>query len=349
MDTRVNNLKAAILVGPFGAIEPASSPARGTNFYKLFQTSANSSPLHILALLKEPMPKADIWMPFFIGDYMADTMHLSTVQHGAYCLLIFAYWKNQGPLPDDDNQFAAIVKLPIKQWLVNRGVIAKFFKIVEGFWIQKRIDVEIKKASVRKEIAGENGRHGGRPKKPSGLFDQNPAGNPAGYPEHNLNHNPEKSSSPSPSSSPLEHIHKDPFENQKKLFDEARKFYPGNKNGLDTEWKNFKRNNPNLSEVIPLLFPAIMVEKEYKKNLLAIPGAFVPQWANFSTWINQKRWNQEFGEINATNRKNNPVYESTQQRKDRRLKEVVARFGNQASGNPTGDSETLSIGSEGNS
>jgi uncharacterized protein YdaU (DUF1376 family) len=62
------------------------------------------------------MSKKDQWMPLYVAEYLADTGHLSTTQHGAYLLLLMHYWRKR-ELPDDDKQLAAIAKLPLRIWL----------------------------------------------------------------------------------------------------------------------------------------------------------------------------------------------------------------------------------------
>ena len=93
------------------------------------------------------MGKRDVWMPLNVGDYLADTMRLTTLQHGAYLLLLFDYWRS-GPLPDSDEQLAAVTKVDVKEWRTKIGpVVRRFFNIGEdGLLHQKRADAEIERA-----------------------------------------------------------------------------------------------------------------------------------------------------------------------------------------------------------
>lgn len=85
--------------------------------------------------------KADIWMPLYIGDYLADTARLTTEQHGAYLLLIMDYWRS-GKLPDDDRVLSQICKMPLDAWSNARASIQHYFSIEDGFWVHARIEAE---------------------------------------------------------------------------------------------------------------------------------------------------------------------------------------------------------------
>ena len=39
------------------------------------------------------------YLPIWIGDYLKETRHLSTEEHGAYLLLLFQYWTRQEAFP----------------------------------------------------------------------------------------------------------------------------------------------------------------------------------------------------------------------------------------------------------
>jgi len=77
-----------------------------------------------------------------------------------------------------------------------------------------------------------------------------------------------------------------------KLFEEARKEYPGTKRGLSTEFTNFRKKHRDWKQVISLLSPAI--EKQILlKTRLKEQNKFVPEWKHFRTWINQRCWEEE--------------------------------------------------------
>jgi uncharacterized protein YdaU (DUF1376 family) len=94
--------------------------------------------------------KTDIWMPVYIGDYLADTMHLSTEQHGAYLLLLFHLWR-RGVLQDDDVALAQITGLSIRAWSLCRAVLAEFFDIHDGLWHHGRLERERSRTAAKQQ------------------------------------------------------------------------------------------------------------------------------------------------------------------------------------------------------
>lgn len=87
-------------------------------------------------------------------------------------------------------------------------------------------------------------------------------------------------------------IERESKEKYKEEFEKFRVLYKGTKNGLNKEFENFIKKNPDFKEIIPKLIPAIN-SQEQSRQLLISTGAFCPPWKNLSTWINQSCWEME--------------------------------------------------------
>ena len=72
------------------------------------------------------MAAFDHWLPLHVGDYLADTMHLSTLQHGIYIRLIMHYWKRRG-LPADERALAQIAGIPTLKFRAHGGPVLALF------------------------------------------------------------------------------------------------------------------------------------------------------------------------------------------------------------------------------
>ena len=113
----------------------------------------------------------------YIGDYQRDTADLSLLEHGAYRLLLDAYYATEGPLPADPARLFRIAKaVTAPEQEAVEHVADRFFPVgADGLRHNSRADRELVAAHERIEVARNNGRRGGRPKKethekPSGFF-----------------------------------------------------------------------------------------------------------------------------------------------------------------------------------
>jgi uncharacterized protein YdaU (DUF1376 family) len=99
--------------------------------------------------------------PLSISAYIADTQHLSTVQHGAYLLILMTMRRSGGYLPDDDRKLANIVKLTLTKWKRIAPDIRALMIAEEGKLTQKRVKSDIEKQRLLSLRNASNGKTGG--------------------------------------------------------------------------------------------------------------------------------------------------------------------------------------------
>lgn len=104
------------------------------------------------------------FMQLYVADYLADTQHLTTEQHGAYLLLLMTMWRNAGSLPNDEKKLARIAHVSLKRWHIIAGDVMAFFDISDGRITQKRLSEELQKAVSKSEKRKTSGSLGGKAK-----------------------------------------------------------------------------------------------------------------------------------------------------------------------------------------
>lgn len=104
------------------------------------------------------------YMRLFVGDYLGDTQHLTTEQHGAYLLLLMAMWRSGGRLPNDPAKLARIARVHPPRWPKIAAEVMAFFDVEDGDLTQKRLVKEIEKASLVSHSRASAGARGGEAK-----------------------------------------------------------------------------------------------------------------------------------------------------------------------------------------
>lgn len=89
------------------------------------------------------------YMPLYVADYLADAAHLTTIEHGAYLLLIMNYWQRGEALPNDDARLARIVRMTKREWARHREALSEFFEIDGTRWKHGRIAAELARVEAK--------------------------------------------------------------------------------------------------------------------------------------------------------------------------------------------------------
>ena len=81
--------------------------------------------------------------PLWTDAYLGDTTHLTTIEHGAYLLLLIAMWRTpEKRLPSDERLLAKYARLTAGQWKRIGPVLMPFFEAKGGYITQSRLTDE---------------------------------------------------------------------------------------------------------------------------------------------------------------------------------------------------------------
>lgn len=105
-----------------------------------------------------------MYLPLWTDAYLGDTRHLSTVQHGAYLLLLMVMWRNGGHLPNDEKLLARTAGMSLDKWRKASPEVLAFFEVEGSTITQKRLKLELEKSLGLVQKRATAGRTGGQAK-----------------------------------------------------------------------------------------------------------------------------------------------------------------------------------------
>jgi len=97
------------------------------------------------------------YIQLYVADYLADTMHLTTEEHGAYLLLIMNYWQTAKPIPK--KRLASVARLSNDRWKSVEVSLNEYFTEDEqGCWYHSRIAQDLLNVMQKCTQASEAGK-----------------------------------------------------------------------------------------------------------------------------------------------------------------------------------------------
>ena len=104
------------------------------------------------------------FMQLYVADYLGDTRHLTTEQHGAYLLLLMTMWRSDGRLPNDTKKLARITGCTPSRWSKISVDVLAYFAVDGDDLVNERLMFELEKASEKSIKRAEAGSKGGSAK-----------------------------------------------------------------------------------------------------------------------------------------------------------------------------------------
>jgi uncharacterized protein YdaU (DUF1376 family) len=96
------------------------------------------------------------YMQLYVADYLADTAHLTTEEHGAYMLLLFSYWQTGKPLRQD--RLASVARLSSERWTSVERTLKEFFHVAQDTWTHFRVEADLEKVGSKSKKNSDAGK-----------------------------------------------------------------------------------------------------------------------------------------------------------------------------------------------
>lgn len=232
------------------------------------------------------------YMQFYVADYLADTAHLTTEEHGAYLLLIFNYWQRGKSLRVD--RLATVARLSNERWASVKDSLEEFFYEENGEWKHKRIEADLQvvndqiqqrvnagKASARARALNKQ-RNDNNRSAPAVTEDEQPLNGKAA----NLDIDTKNENLESKTKKTL----LDDFELLWNTFDK-RFGEKGSRKKAETEYLKIKPDRDLADE---MLF-ALSTQAQDKESKHAA-GQFYSNFPHVERWLRDRRWTDEISQ-----------------------------------------------------
>lgn len=218
------------------------------------------------------------YMQFYVADYLADTSHLTTEEHGAYMLLLFSYWQTGKPLRID--RLSTIARVPNDRWDSVAETLSEFFHVTETHWIQFRVESDLESVNSKVQTASNAGKASARKKALQKQQNSNGISTTVDDAlQRNVNHT-DTDTDTDKNNTPLPPAGDD-------LFPKFWTLYPRKQDKAKAQkaWAKLKVSD----ELFALIAKGLAVQV-VSADWLKEGGKYIPMP---TTWLNGKRWEDE--------------------------------------------------------
>ena len=263
-----------------------------------------------------------IWHKRYSGDYQRDTGHLSLCEHGAYAVLLDAFYSTEKPILVDGAYRVARAFEKHERAAVD-SVLQQFWKRTPDGWVNRRALAEIAKANAKSESARSAAqsryeRDANAPANAERTQSERTCVDPANAEQRaRVSDVRRQTSVPDPDQSKIKPIDRQRVDRRPAAdteFDAFWSAYP-RKIGKGAARKAWARaaDRPHVAAMIANIRAHVDSDQWQREG-----GQFVPHPA---TWLNQKRWADTPGPTTAS------IPTELERRNSARVEQLIERGG----------------------